>query len=96
MKFSWDPRKARANERRHRVSFEEARSVFGDPLAITYADVDHFIGELRWLTFGESLRGKYLKDYYARSDRKLASGKSVKGTKPEASPPRSRKRRQRP
>ena len=60
MKFSWDPRKARANERRHRVSFEEARSVFGDPLAITYADVDHSIGELRSLSFGESLRGRLL------------------------------------
>jgi hypothetical protein len=51
-----------------------------------YSDVD----------LGTGVRGKYLKDYYARSDRKLASGKSVKGTKPEASPPRSRKRRQRP
>jgi hypothetical protein len=56
------------------------------PMRADYSDVD----------LGTGVRGKYLKDYYARSDRKLASGKSVKGTKPEASPPRSRKRRQRP
>lgn len=60
MSFTWDPRKARINQRRHRVSFEEARTVFGDPLAVTFADPDHSFGEFRYLTFGESVRGRLL------------------------------------
>jgi uncharacterized DUF497 family protein len=60
MGFTWDPRKARINQRRHRVSFEEARTVFGDPLAVTFADPDHSLGEFRYLTFGESVRGRLL------------------------------------
>jgi uncharacterized protein len=60
MSFTWDPRKARINQRRHRVSFEEARTVFGDPLAVTFADPDHSLGEFRYLTFGESVRGRLL------------------------------------
>ncbi|MCX7047519.1 MAG: BrnT family toxin [Candidatus Sumerlaeota bacterium] len=54
MEFEWDPRKASANMRKHGVSFEEATSVFGDPLAITFADPDHSIEEERRLTFGYS------------------------------------------
>jgi ribonuclease toxin BrnT of type II toxin-antitoxin system len=42
--FEWDPGKARQNRRKHRISFEEAATIFGDPLAITYPDPDHFIG----------------------------------------------------
>ena len=60
MAFTWDSRKARVNERRHRVTFEEARTVFGDPLAVTYADPEHSLGEFRSLTFGESVRGRLL------------------------------------
>jgi len=54
MEFEWDNEKAAANLRKHRVSFEEASSVFGDPLAVTFRDPDHSIGEIRWLTFGVS------------------------------------------
>ena len=54
MEFEWDSEKAAANLRKHRVSFEEASSVFGDPLAVTFHDPDHSIGEIRWLTFGVS------------------------------------------
>ena len=38
MNFEWDPGKARQNRRKHRISFEEAATIFGDPLAITYPD----------------------------------------------------------
>jgi uncharacterized DUF497 family protein len=41
VKFEWDPEKAASNLRHHGVSFEEAGSVFGDPLATTIADPDH-------------------------------------------------------
>lgn len=60
LKFEWDEAKARANLAKHRVSFEEAASVFGDPLALTFSDPDHSIGEKRWLTFAISYSGRLL------------------------------------
>lgn len=41
MEFEWDWTKASTNIAKHGVSFGEATTVFGDPLAITYADPDH-------------------------------------------------------
>lgn len=52
MEFEWDPRKAEENLKNHGVSFQEATTVFGDPLALTYGDPDH--EEERFLTFGYS------------------------------------------
>lgn len=54
MDFEWDPRKAAKNVRKHRVSFEEAATVFADPRALTFADPDHSDREDRFLTFGRS------------------------------------------
>lgn len=54
MKFEWDTKKAAANDKKHDVSFHEASSIFGDPLAITFDDPDHSVGEVRYLTFGNS------------------------------------------
>ena len=54
MEFEWDPKKAATNERRHGVTFHEAATVFGDPLAITFTDPDHSADEERYLTFGLS------------------------------------------
>ena len=54
MEFEWDPKKAETNKRKHDVSFHEAATVFGDPLAITFTDPDHSIDEDRYLTFGLS------------------------------------------
>ena len=60
MQFSWDPKKAASNFRDHGVTFEEASSVFGDALAITFDDPDHSEGESRLLTFGLSEQGRLL------------------------------------
>ena len=61
MKFEWDPNKAAANLSRHGVSFGEASTVFGDPLARTFADPDHSdTAEERELTFGTSAAGRTL------------------------------------
>jgi uncharacterized DUF497 family protein len=60
MQFAWDPNKAASNLRDHRVTFEEASSVFGDALAITFDDPDHSEGESRLLTFGLSEQGRLL------------------------------------
>src|SRR5438876_3819626 len=58
--FEWDPAKARQNRRKHRVSFQEAATVFGDPLALTYPDPDHSITERRFITVGMSSAGQLL------------------------------------
>jgi len=58
VEFEWDKRKAASNLKKHSVSFREAASVFGDPLAITFDDPDHSIGEYRLLTFGATRTGK--------------------------------------
>ena len=60
MKFDWDPVKAADNVVNHQVSFEEAKTVFGDPLATTIADPDHSITEERFLTTGLSLQRRLL------------------------------------
>ncbi len=60
MKFEWDPKKARSNLRKHKVSFEEAVTALSDPMAATGADPDHSIGEFRYITFGISERGRLL------------------------------------
>jgi uncharacterized protein len=54
MEFENDPIKASLNLKKHKVSFEEAASVFGDPMAYSFADPDHSIGEERLLMFGLS------------------------------------------
>ena len=60
MEFEWDRRKAATNNRKHRVSFEEASTVFGDPRALTFPDPDHSDDERRYLTFGYSERNRLL------------------------------------
>ncbi|HEX7704979.1 MAG TPA: BrnT family toxin [Thermoanaerobaculia bacterium] len=60
MQFEWDPAKDRRNRARHRVAFEEAASVFGDPLAWTIEDPDHSLRETRYLTTGISSRARVL------------------------------------
>jgi uncharacterized protein len=54
MTFQWNPDRASSNIKKHGVSFEEAVTVFGDPLAVTIFDPDHSVGEFRFLTTGQS------------------------------------------
>jgi hypothetical protein len=60
MTFQWNPEKATINAKKHGVSFEEAITVFGDPLAVTIPDPDHSIGEFRFLTTGLSQVQRFL------------------------------------
>ena len=60
MQFEWDPKKARANLRKHGVSFEEGATVFRDPLARIHDDPDHSIGEQREILIGYSTAGQLL------------------------------------
>ena len=72
MEFEWDPRKAAANARTHRVTFDEAMTVFADGRAITAHDPDHSDDEDRFLTIGLSADGRVL--FVSHTDR----GKSIR------------------
>lgn len=58
--FEWDEDKAKDNFRNHQVSFEEAKTVFGDPFSITVPDPQHSIGEHRYVDLGRSSQGRLL------------------------------------
>ena len=58
--FEWDTAKADANVRKHRVTFEEAATVFGDPLARIFPDPDHSAAEERELIIGHSAESRLL------------------------------------
>jgi len=60
MEFEWDPGKAAGNLRKHKVSFTEAATVFGDFLGTTAPDPDHSGDEHRYITIGLSSRGRPL------------------------------------
>jgi uncharacterized DUF497 family protein len=54
--YEWDPKKASINLRKHGLAFEEAATVFLDPLAITFPDPDHSVEENREITVGLSTK----------------------------------------
>jgi uncharacterized protein len=60
MRFEWDKEKAATNLAKHGVSFEEAATVFGDPLSDSFDDPDHSADEQRFLIVGTSDRGRML------------------------------------
>jgi len=60
MQFEWDREKAKKNLRKHRVSFEEAMTVFYDQLSATFEDPNHSIDEERFVTIGYSFHGRLL------------------------------------
>jgi uncharacterized DUF497 family protein len=72
MEFEADPAKAAQNLKKHKVGFEEAASIFGDPFAYTFPDPDHSFSEHRWLTFGMSKFGRVLAVAYTRTSRQGA------------------------
>ncbi len=60
VQFTWDEDKNRSNRRKHRVSFEEAQTVFLDPRAKLYFDPDHSEDEDRFIILGVSCRLRVL------------------------------------
>jgi len=58
VEFEWNPRKAAKNFRKHRISFNEAATVFGDSLGTTVPDPDHSLAEDRYITIGMSSRAR--------------------------------------
>jgi uncharacterized DUF497 family protein len=60
MKFEWDREKEKRNIRKHAIAFDEAVTVFYDPLSATFHDQDHSITEDRFITVGYSPQGHLL------------------------------------
>jgi uncharacterized protein len=60
IEFEWDAEKARTNQRKHRIRFKEAATVFDDPTGITVFDPDHSDDEERYITIGCSTPGRLL------------------------------------
>lgn len=58
MEFEWDDEKAFQNKRKHRVSFSEASTAFGDPLHLSMPDPDHSQSEKRFILLGRSFTGR--------------------------------------
>ena len=58
--FEWDARKASSNQRKHKVSFDEASTVFDDALAIIFPDEGHSNGEEREIIIGYSILERLL------------------------------------
>lgn len=69
MTFDWDEAKAAANLAKHGVGFDEAATVFDDPLYVDFYDPEHSIEERRYLMIGTSRQGRLLiVSYTERSD----------------------------
>ena len=83
MIFEWDAEKARRNLRRHSVSFQEAASVFLDPLAMTYPDPDHSNAEDREITIGYSANQRLLFVSHARRRNRIRIISARKATRRE-------------
>ncbi len=58
--FEWDESKARINFEKHGISFDEARTIFADPLLVTYVDEFHSNKEERFISVGLSERNRVL------------------------------------
>jgi len=68
VQFEWDRKKAASNYRKHKVSFDEASTVFYDPLSATFNDPEHSIGEERYITIGYSSSRRLLVVSYTERD----------------------------
>lgn len=79
MRFEWDGKKAATNLAKHGVSFEEAKTVFDDPLYIDFYDPDHAEAEARYLIVGVSSQRRLLiVSYTERGDSiRLISARTV-------------------
>ncbi len=86
LKFTWDPKKASSNLKRHGISFDEARSVFLDEYAIEYFDETHSEEEDRFLLLGLSALARLLLicHCYRESERTIRIISARKATKSES------------
>ena len=69
--FQWDQNKSEENERKHGITFEEAKTVFNDPFAITIDDPDHSDDEYRYIDIGFSSKGIVLIVWYTERSKNI-------------------------
>ena len=81
--FEWDEEKAKRNEAKHGVAFDEAKTIFNDPFAMTVSDPDHSDEEERWLNIGLSTEGRLLVVWYTERSEKIRIIGSRRATKAE-------------
>ncbi len=83
LQFQWDPKKAKANLAKHGVSFEEALSVFADPLARIFDDEEHSGEESREIIIGHSTKGRLVLVYFTASGARVRLIGARKATRHE-------------
>lgn len=83
MKFTWDPNKAEENLKAHGVDFREAATVFDDPLSTTFPDIDHSVGERRFLIIGLSALSRILVVAHTEESDTIRIISARTATKPE-------------
>ena len=81
--FEWDPEKAKTNLRKHDVDFEEASTIFHDPMFITFLDAEHSIDEERYITIGLSNKARLLMVAHAERNNRIRIISARKVTKNE-------------
>ena len=69
--FEWHDEKAKENLKKHKISFEEATTVFNDPFSITIHDPDHSLEEDRYIDIGTSSKGRLLVAVYVERGTKV-------------------------
>ncbi|MBI3943956.1 MAG: BrnT family toxin [Chloroflexi bacterium] len=81
--FEWDPSKAANNLNKHQVAFDEAATIFDDPIFITFVDKEHSTDEERYITIGLSRQGRLLVVAHTEREGKIRIISARKATKKE-------------
>ncbi len=71
LSFEWDEEKSKRNFKKHGITFDEAKTVFNDPLAITIADPEHSDEEERYLDVGLSVKERLLVVWYTEREENI-------------------------
>ena len=83
MQITWDPDKAIANLDKHAVDFQDAATVFTDPLSTTFPSEDHSERESRFLTIGESTKRELLVVAHTESNERIRIISAGRATRQE-------------
>jgi len=83
LRFEWDPKKAKTNQTKHDISFEEALTVFADPLARIFPDEEHSADEFREIIIGYSARHQLILVNFTGIDNQVRIFSARKATRRE-------------
>ena len=83
MKFEWDQNKAASNLSNHGISFDEAKTVFNDPLYVDFFDPDHSYNEHRYIIIGQSVNNRLLLVAYTEREDTIRLINSREATRKE-------------